>query len=414
MNRSGESKTDMTEERPLIRQVEAVPVNVKGKDMILLRDPEALTKKMIMLPPNVFFIVSKFDGRHTLKDIQVEYNRRFGHLIFAEQIRDVMAELDTVLLLENDNYFQYMDFLKEEYKKSMYRDPALAGSGYEDDPEKLRRYIDSFFKGLPESKNSGNLAGIIAPHIDFERGAPTYGKAYNEIRNSDVDLFVIFGTSHQLTKNNFILTKKTFRTPLGEIPTHREFVDKLASNCRTDFFEDEYLHKGEHSIEFQTVMLRWLFPDRNIKIVPILVGSFDDGCRNGIVYPAENPRVAGFIRAFRKTVKEGGYDPFFIAGADFAHVGLSFGDRIKPSLLKMKNLEEDELKSISFIEKMDAESFYADVVKDQDKRRVCGLSPIYTMMKCMNAKSGKLIEYKQCRDPEGIANVTIAAMSLYK
>jgi AmmeMemoRadiSam system protein B len=401
-------------ERPLIRRIEAVPVKVKGQDMILLKDPEELVKRMIMVPPNVFFIVSRFDGKHTLTDIQVEYNRKFGHLIFSDQIKEVMTELDTVLLLENDNYFKYVEFLHAEFKKQNHRECTLAGAGFPDDARELKAWIDTFFEGVKDSGVSSDVAGIISPHIDFERGGAVYGKAYNELKKSDADLFVIFGTSHHDTENYFVLSKKTFKTPLGDVPANKTFIDKLASNCRTDFFQDEYLHKAEHSIEFQAVMLRYMFPGRKITIVPIIVGAFDnfDGSPN--IHPKGNPLVNEFINAFRKTVISGEYKPVFIAGADFAHVGLAFGDRVKPGFAKMKTLEEDELKSIEFIQKLDADSFYSDVIKDQEKRRVCGLSPIYAMMKCMDADSAKLIEYKQCKDPQGLANVTIAAMGFYR
>ena len=52
---------------------------------------------------------------------------------------------------------------------------------------------------------------------------------------------------------------------------------------RADFFADEYLHRGEHSIEFQVLYLKYIaqkraeltgLPERPFKIVPILVASF--------------------------------------------------------------------------------------------------------------------------------------------
>jgi len=401
------------EEYPLIRHIDAIPISFQGLSMILIRDPASLTDKMLMVPPDVFFIISRFDGKHKISEIQVEYNRRFGRLIFSDRIRSVMAELDAALLLENDRYRKYMEFLNNEFKKQDYRDASLAGKGYSDKPEELKKELDKFFTDLPKDEYPDDIpTGIAAPHIDFQRGNRTYGIAYRELKKSDADLFIIFGTSHHVAYNFVALTKKTFKTPLGDIPTDGEFIDRLTGYCKTDFYRDEYLHRNEHSIEFQTLMLKYIFPQRNIKIVPILVYSFDDFGREGI-NPMNEPKVREFINAMKKTINLGGYKPAFVAGIDFAHVGLGFGDPIAPTLRQMKSLEEDELKSIAYVEKMDADGFFSDVIKDQDKRRVCGLSPLYTMMKCMDADHGRLLEYRQCVDPMGFTNVTIAAIGFY-
>ena len=412
-NREDETKLIQHEmDYPLLRHIEALPVSLGGGEFIMLRDPEALTDKMLVLPMNVFFIVSRLDGKHSIRDIQVEYNRKFGELIFTDKIEEMVNELDTALLLENDRYRKYMEFLKHEFKNDTVREAKFAGNGYPDDPEELQNELNQFFVDLPEDKTPDSKPlGIISPHIDFQRGGGTYGFAYRELKKSDAHVFVILGTSHHDLKNYFALTKKSFKTPLGTLPVDTEFINELTSKCTTDFFADEYAHRGEHSIEFQALMLKYIFPDRDIKIIPILVSSFDDLGKE--MMPSEHPVIKEFIDAFHKTMKSMGCSPAYIAGVDFSHVGLSFGDPVPPTLRQMKSLEEDELKSISFIEKMDADGFFRDVMKDQAKRRVCGLSPIYVMMKCMEAKKAKLLEYRQCCDKTGYANVGVAAMGFY-
>ncbi len=412
-NREDENKILQHEmDYPKLRHVEALPVSLGKSEFIMLRDPEALTDKMLVLPLNVFFIVSRLDGKHSTRDIQVEYNRKFGELIFTDKIEELINELDTALLLQNDRYRKYMEFLKYEFKKDTVRESNFAEKGYPGDPDELRNELDQFFIGLPEDDTPGSKPmGIISPHIDFQRGGRTYGFAYRELKKSNADTFVIFGTSHHDLKNLFALTKKSFKTPLGTLTVDTDFVDELTSKCKTDFFTDEYAHRGEHSIEFQVLMLKYIFPERDIRIVPILVSAFDDPAENKM--PMEHPVIKEFIEAFRDTLKTMGVKPAYIAGVDFSHVGLSFGDLTPPTLRQMKNLEEDELKSISYIEKMDADGFFTDVMKDQVKRRVCGLSPLYVMMKSMDAERAELLEYRQCCDNAGYANVGIAAMGIY-
>ena len=424
---------------PKLRPIDALPISVGQSQLVMLKDPDTLTNKTIVVPPEAFFIISKFDGKHSIKDIIVEYNRKFGVLIFSDRINEVISELDAALLLENDRYRKYMEFLEAEFKKQDFREAKMSGSGYPDEPEELKKEIETFFEDLsPDEYPDEKPVGIVSPHIDFIRGNRTYGYAYRELKKTDADRFVIFGTSHRDIENYIALTKKTFKTPLGELPVDTEFVDEVANRCSCDFYTGEYTHKGEHSIEFQAVMLKYIFPDRNIKIIPVLVSSFDDFKKENKM-PMEKKPVKEFIEAFRQAAGSLNNPPVFIAGVDFAHVGLSFGDTVPPSINRMNSLREDELESIKYIENMDADGFFKDVSAHQESRRVCGLAPLYVMMKCMEvrmdetvpfnretplpalnhssycgtAHRARLLEYRQCTDQMGFANVTVAAMGFY-
>jgi AmmeMemoRadiSam system protein B len=69
---------------------------------------------------------------------------------------------------------------------------------------------------------------LIAPHIDFHRGGPTYAWAYREIlERSDADLYVVLGTCHAGMPDPFAVTLKPYETPLGAVPVDREFYDAL-------------------------------------------------------------------------------------------------------------------------------------------------------------------------------------------
>src|SRR5690606_5163468 len=114
---------------------------------------------------------------------------------------------------------------------------------------------------------------VIAPHIDFRVGGETYGPAYNALRRSDADTFVVFGVSHQMSYDSFMISSKDFQTPLGTLPTDREFIEHFRAALPFELTRDETAHRREHSIEFQAVFLRHIFPDRDIRIVPILTGS---------------------------------------------------------------------------------------------------------------------------------------------
>ena len=52
---------------------------------------------------------------------------------------------------------------------------------------------------------------------------------------------------------------------------------------------------------------------------------------------------------------------------------------------------------------------YAGVAADHDARRICGLSPIYTLLRLLPDTSGRLVRYTQWPDPQGA--VTFCAVT---
>jgi hypothetical protein len=61
---------------------------------------------------------------------------------------------------------------------------------------------------------------------------------------------------------------------------------------------------------------------------------------------------------------------------------------------------------LAAVEAGDADAFYESIAKDDDRRRVCGLTPIYTFLKVLG-REGKVVKYGQAPDPNG--TVTFAS-----
>jgi AmmeMemoRadiSam system protein B len=118
------------------------------------------------------------------------------------------------------------------------------------------------------------LKGVVAPHIDFERGGFCYAFAHREIwEKSTGHCFIIFGIAHTGMTHPFAITRKDFTTPLGKLETDRELVDTIQS-CSYDSFHDEGVHRSEHLLSFN-VFLRF-YPSLPVKDCLILCGSFHE------------------------------------------------------------------------------------------------------------------------------------------
>jgi hypothetical protein len=258
------------------------------------------------------------------------------------------------------------------------------------------------------------LKGVIAPHIDFQRGGSCYAFAHREVwQNRLPDCFIIFGTAHTLMAHPFSLTRKEFITPLGHLEVDRELVDAIQSRCPDDLFVGEGIHRAEHSIEFQCLFLRYLYPEpAAVRIVPILSGSFHEAIEGGIS-PMELPAVRQFIEAIKESVSSLGREVCYIASADLAHMGLQFGDREGIGEYDLRILEEEDREMLKHAERMDGEGFFSSISGEQDRKRICGLPAIYAMLKVMEAKEGRLLKYGQAFTPETQSVVSFAGMAFY-
>jgi AmmeMemoRadiSam system protein B len=388
--------------------------------MLCLQDPQNISEKALFLSPPLYFIVSLFDGQHSILDIQAEYMRKFREFLYTEKLEEIITQLDEALFLEGERFREALRQKEENFKKVPFREAMFAGKSYEGDPERLKVQLEGYFSGLNgpgslgEKKGTNGLKGVVAPHIDFQRGGFCYAFAHREIweKNSS-HCFVIFGTAHTPMENPFCLTRKDFITPLGTLNVDKELVDAIQSRCPNDLFKDERVHRSEHSIEFQCVFLRYLYPEPiPLKIVPILSGSFHEAIEKGIS-PIELEPIRQFIEALKEAVSSLGREVCYIASADLSHMGLQFGDREGISEYGLRVLSQEDQEMLGYAEKMDGEGFFSSISRERDRRRICGFPAIYSMLKTLEAKEAKLLKYGQAFTPETQSVVTFASLAFY-
>ena len=398
--------------RPRLRGIEAFPVDHEGERYLALRDPAGYTSSVVMLPLAVLEIVSLFDGEHEVGEIQQAVLRHRGENVEVARIEELAQALDQHGFLEGPRFDARRADVDRAFLTAPARPASHAGGAYPADAGGLAAMLDGFFDP-PQGPGPINRAtaegapvrALIAPHIDFHRGGPAYAWGYRDVaERCEADVFVIFGTCHTGMSEPFALTRKPYDTPLGAAAVDVELVEALARRARQDCFAAEIAHRNEHSIEFQAVFLRYLFAGRReISIVPVLTSFVHEAIAHGR-RPEDDTRVARFLDAITDTVAASGRRVAFVAGADLAHVGPRFGDAEPVSSREAARLATADRATLAHVTAGDADAFFDDAARDGDARRICGLSPIWMLLRAIGGAPGVLRHYGQTPDPQCVVS----------
>ena len=392
---------------PKLRPLDLVAAEWNGRQAVFARDYEGLLPSPVLLPLPVFLIALLLDGRREALDVQAEYARLTGGEILPRSDLDrVIEDLDAHHLLETPRLEERRREIEAAYRAAPHRPPAHAGVSYPADPgalgAALRGFLDAAGSPAPDPQGSrgSGVRGLLAPHIDFHRGGATYGRAYRWLRDiPDGTCAVVVGVAHAAPPAPYVLTTKGYATPSRVIDVDRPLLDAVVSRYPFDAFAHEAVHRTEHSIEFQVLFLDHLTQGRPLTILPVLCSSFESWCEQGS--PSQVSRIESFIAALRGAIAGAGRPVVVIGGVDLSHVGPRFGDAeaVGPSLAAAARA--GDLACLDRVAAGDAEGFWAAVMADGNRRRVCGLSATYTVLRVLTPVRGRVVDYGQGEDPAG-------------
>jgi len=412
-------------DRPRLRPLQPFPIVENGQRYLGLRDPTGLSDAVARLPPALVAVIQLCDGETDRDEICRTFETRYQSKLPRAALDHFLDQLDRALLLDSERFRRHCDEIFGEFDRAEVRPAHLAGKSYPPDADALSRQLDGFFAapdgpGRPGPRDGALPRAIVAPHIDFHRGGPAYAHAYRGLAEAAEapELVVVFGTDHHGAEDPFTLTRKHYDTPLGRIDTDRELVDeltraverRLGAPAAKHLFAGERHHRAEHSIEFQVVWLRHILGGRadRIRLVPILCGSLHHLVESGRA-PGSDPTVSVFVDEVKRLTD--GRRTLFIAGADLAHVGPHFGDEDPLDAGDKRGLAERDHASLAHCTRGDADGWFAEIAGEQDRRRVCGLPPIYALLAAGRPGAGRVTAYAQCAaDEDGGSLVSIASV----
>lgn len=399
---------------PVLRNLQFSPITQGDDQLIVLWDPSGLSKEKLVLPLNLFFIVQHFDGDHSLQEIGVLYLKRFGEFLPPSKVEQLAADLDEKLFLEGPRAETARQQARTNYRKQSARPAAFAGRSYEADAVKLKKQIDGFFTSgegpdFKPSEHRGKLIkGLVAPTYDLKQAGPVYAWAYKELQEAQQpDVYVIIGTAHAGLENLFAVTDKDFETPLGMVPTDRPILDHV-KRLAPEYFEEDSAHQSEHAIEFQLPFLQTLV-GKPFTIVPIL-SSFSALSLND---PTVRSSVDRFLSTLQESISASGKTVCVIGAGELAHLGLRYGDSAPPTDFSFHRSMQQDLEMLKQVEELNPERFAQYIQKEQDQRRISGFSPIYSLLRLIQAEKGQVLRYDRGITDQFNSTVTYAGMAFF-
>ncbi len=392
-----------------------MPAEEDGKPVFALRDLEELTDKPLALSGGGMLLVSLLDGKRTAAQLRDEFLKQSGGAVIEiAVILDLVQALDDAGYLETPAIAEKRTKAAEFFRANPKRPAVFAGPSYPAEALPLAGHLGRFFtaengpgtdKCLEPAKRAP--LGLIAPHIDFTRGGPAYAWAYQALsERKPPDIVIALGVAHVSPDSPWVFTHKSYETPFGPMEVDDALYERLASRVWYEPRVDEWVHKNEHSLEFQAVWLKYLWREKAPKWIPILVSSFERFSPNEA--PSKIPTIEKALKDLGEVLKAEvarGRTVMILNGIDLAHVGPRFGDDLEITPELEKKIEAEDRNSLVAALSLDADGFYKSVVADGHWRKVCGLSALYTglrLMKAIGAKEpGRLLTYGQAPDPAG-------------
>jgi AmmeMemoRadiSam system protein B len=403
--------------KPQLRPVEVHPVALDGEDGapargFAVRDPTGISDAALTISEPVLFILSLCDGGHDLAAIRLAFLARYGQPLEESTLTGLIDGLEKAYLLHGDAFDRYHAGLVADYQAAPTRRMRSAADLGLD--ENTAEQLDALLDTNPASvaPANGRVVGLVAPHLDYPRGAPCYAAAYSALRGRPVpDRVVILGTNHFGQSTGVVATGKDFETPLGTTRTDRGLLARLTERCG-ELCAGEFDHAREHSIELQLLLCQHVWGAGAFAILAVLC---PDPCGPTGTAPADGRGVdlRDFAEALGAIIRADEGDTLVIAGADLSHIGPQFGDEQPIDAAFRTRVEKSDRAALAHLVAGTTEQFVAQVAEADNPTRVCSAGCIAALRWALPDADATLLGYHQAVDAAGQVGVTCAAVALH-
>ena len=386
---------------PHLRPLQPMPVRKDGKAFIALRDPAMLSKRTMIVPAQAMAVLQHFQGQRPIDEIAQQINGNVDQLI------ELAKELDKLGLLWGPTFEQLEAELKEKLQ-SEGAFPATASRAMGKNETECRKAIEGYLDQTDDPELESPAAGIVAPHLDYERGWPNYAAAYYGFKDLDPpDRVVILGTNHFGLGDGVVMSEYGFDSPMGRNPADSTVIGMLVEQFGRPLIVDQLDHLAEHSIQLQLPWVQYFFGD-----VPIIAALIPDPLDQMIADDGQRVRGEDFVTALGEALQEVGGTTRFVASSDLSHVGPQFGEPRAVDEQRRFDVERHDREMLVKFLGGDAEEFLSAMRWNKNPTRWCSIGNMAAMLALIEPETVELIDYRQAYDERGFAMVSSAALAL--
>ena len=403
----------MNETAPLARRdLEFFPIRHEGRQFVLIRDPLGLVKEGEAVGLPLYQIMTLLDGTTTVRDLQMELMRQQGGvLVGAGEINGLLAHLDESFLLDSERFKNAKERIITDFTSRRIRPCSHCGKSYPENPSELKIRLDEILNSelsIPEP--GGKIRALVAPHIDLNVGHKSYSSAYQLLKDAAPSRVILLGVGHQLQNALFSLTDKDFETPLGITKSEQTQIRRLREAGRDIIASDDFIHRSEHSIEFQIIFLQHLLADNHnpFTIIPILCGSLQMGLHE-YTRQAYQEKAGPFLDNLKKIIADPDHETLIVAGVDFSHTGPKFGHEMPATYLENKSSEHDQ-NLLKHLSRLDAANFWEESRRVNDQFNVCGFSALACLLEVLPECHGEILNYETWHEAPTRSAVSFASV----
>jgi AmmeMemoRadiSam system protein B len=398
---------------PALRAIDIQPYEGdNGETQFALIDRSQFAPRPLAVSAAGYFVLAHLTGQSTCADLQSAFHKATGSDLPIAQIETLISALDDNLLLDNDRFEAAYTQRVAEYAAAPARDNRARYPAANELHAELSAIIAA---GTP--LGTGPLRGLVAPHLDYERGRPCYADSYATLAAAPpAERYIILGTNHNGRSHTAVATYKNFQTPLGLVPTDTAFIDALAQQADFDICAHQLDHDTEHSVELQVHLLQVALADHPFEVVPILCSA------PPATWPAEVPpeyrraateEYTRFFYALARLLAEPDKPTVLIASADLSHVGPGFGDTDPITADTLAHVRQTDQAFIDAFQAGPADRVVAHAIDTANPTRICSVSCLQALPRVLPDADCHLGRYHQAINHDLGMHVTCFSAALY-
>ena len=387
--------------RPHIRNFQPLGMEKDGKSFVMLRDPSMLAEQQMAVLPQVLQLILMFQGRETLDEIAAKTQAPL-HIL-----RDVVTRLDEVGLIWGPRFEELERVAKAKITEHGHF-PISCSASLGQDSQTCHEVMDKWLSDMEDPEIEGTILGLVAPHLDYQRGWPGYAAAYRALKKDEKpNRVIILGTNHFGIGDGVVVSEYGFATPIGKASADKSmlaFLEKTLGSKR--IYADQIDHLGEHSVQMHIPWIQHFYGD-----VPMLAALIPNPLVPLVADDDARATTEQFVDAVRTALAELGGRTLLIASSDLSHVGQQFGDPGTINDESANQVEKIDRERLAASCKKDIAGFEGLFIKDQNRTRWCSVGNMLAAQNILRPANVDLIDYQQVRDPNGMSMVSSAAIA---